>query len=176
MDLRGSIRGVQRDWGTFVPLVTIAVTEGNLNELNDYRDKDLAIEIKLFRNKRSLNSNAYAWVLMQKLAQAMSVTKDDIYLMMLQRYSKSFTHIIVKENAIDKVKEMYRTCVDLGEITICGSTGHQLQVYFGSSTFNTEEMSVFINGLVSECKEVGIETLPPQEIERMLESWKENQS
>lgn len=92
MDLRGSIRGVQRDWGTNVPLVTIAVTEGNLNELNDYRDKDLAIEIKLFRNKRSLNSNAYAWVLMQKLAQAMSVTKDDIYLMMLQRYSILYSH------------------------------------------------------------------------------------
>lgn len=172
MWLRGSLRGIQRDWQTNTPLISLAVTEGNLNELNALADSDLNIEIKKFRNKRSLDSNAYAWVLMQKIAEKHPpMTKDDVYLEMLKKYSSSFTHVIVKENAIPRLAETYRTFVDLGEITICGMTGHQLQVYFGSSTFDSKEMSTFIEGLVSECKELGIETLPPEEIERMKQLW-----
>lgn len=38
----------------------------------------------------------------------------------------------------------------------------------GSSQYNTREMSRLIDGLVSECKECGIETLTPEELERMM--------
>ena len=79
--------------------------------------------------------------------------------------------MIVKPEAVEKMKELYRTCVDLGEISVNGITGHQLQVYYGSSTFNTKEMSVFIDGIVSECKELGIETLTSEELERMKAAW-----
>lgn len=172
MQLRGAFRGIQREWQTNTPLITLAVTEGNLEELNNYQDADLNIEIKKFRYRRSLDSNAYAWVLMQKIAEKHPpLTKDDVYLEMLKKYSSSFTHIVVKENAIPKLAETYRTFVDLGEISVCGTKGHQLQVFFGSSTFDSKEMSTFIEGLISECKELGIETLPPQEIERMNQAW-----
>ena len=138
--------------------------------------RDLRIEAKQWREKRSLDSNAYAWVLMQRIAEKIHSDKWEVYLDMLKRYSRSFTHIIVKENAVNAVMEMYRASIDLGEITVGGQTGHQLQVYFGSSTFDTKEMSVFIDGLVSECKELGIETLPPEEQERMLKAWDESKA
>jgi len=44
----------------------------------------------------------------------------------------------------------------------------------GSSAYDTQEMSVLIEGLVSECKELGIETLPPDEIKRMLMTYEAN--
>lgn len=91
---------------------------------------------------------------------------------MLKRYSRAFTHIIVKPNAVEAVKELYRTSVDLGEIEINGQKGHQLQVYFGSSSFDSKEMSVFLEGIVSECKLLNIETLSPDELERMKAQWK----
>lgn len=131
----------------------------------------LSIKAVKHREKRSLDANAYAWVLMQKLAEAVNSDKWSIYLRCLQRYSRAFTHVIVKENAVDRMKELYRTCIDLGEVTVNGQTGHQLQVYYGSSTFDTKEMSVFIDGIVTECKEVGIETLTPAELERMKVQW-----
>ena len=108
---------------------------------------------------------------MQKIAEAVGSDKWSVYLECLQKYSRSFTHVIIKPEAIDKMKELYRTCVDLGEISVNGMTGHQLQVFYGSSTFNTKEMSVFIDGIVSECKELGIETLPEEELERMKAQW-----
>ncbi|MDD7129839.1 MAG: hypothetical protein PUH91_13700 [Prevotella sp.] len=97
--------------------------------------------------------------------------KWDVYLQCLQRYSRAFTHVIVKENAVEKMKELYRTCVDLGTVTVNGQTGHQLQVYYGSSTFDSKEMSVFIDGIVSECKELGIETMTPRDLEVMKTAW-----
>lgn len=50
-------------------------------------------------------------------------------------------------------------------------TGIQLQCYYGSHTYNTKEMSRLIDGVVTSCNELGIETLPPVELKRMKEQW-----
>lgn len=156
--------------------ITFEMDEIDRDSIIPLIGRDLRIEAKQWREKRSLDSNAYAWVLMQRIAEKIHSDKWEVYLDMLKRYSRSFTHIIVKEKAVNAVMEMYRASIDLGEITVGGQTGHQLQVYFGSSTFDTKEMSVFIDGLVSECKELGIETLPPEEQERMLKAWDESKA
>lgn len=108
---------------------------------------------------------------MQKIAEATHDDKWNVYLRLLQQNSRAFTHIIVKPEAVKKVKEEWRTVIDLGEITVNGQTGIQLQCYFGSSTFDTKEMSVFIDGLIEECRQLDIETLPPAEIDRMKREW-----
>lgn len=173
MQFTGKVLSVGTDWVTGQKNITFTINEPSaMNEVNNLMAVDkLKIEAVKYRAKRSLDSNAYAWVLMQKIAEVANTDKWTIYLRCLQRYSRAFTHVIVKPEAVDKMKEMYRTCIDLGEITVNGRTGHQLQVYFGSSQFDTKEMAVFIDGIVSECKELGIETLPPDELERMKLAW-----
>ena len=172
MEFTGEVKGIARDWETNKFNITFSINENSaVNEIDMLKDSKLSIKAVKHREKRSLDSNAYAWVLMQKIAEAVNSNKWDVYLELLQKYSRSFTHVIIKPEAIDRMKELYRTCVDLGEISVNGITGHQLQVYYGSSTFNTKEMSVFIDGIVSECKELGIETLPPEELERMKAQW-----
>jgi hypothetical protein len=135
--------------------------------------KDLAVmdvEIKKHRNRRSLDSNAYLWVLCSKLAAVLRTSKDEVYLTMLERYGV-FTHIIVKPQIVARVKAEWRTVKELGEVTIGGQKGIQLQCYFGSHTYDTKEMGVLIDGIVSECKELDIETLSPAELERMKNEW-----
>ena len=172
MEFTGILKGIVRDWNTNQFNITFSINENQVvNEVDKLKDCKLSIKAVKHREKRSLDSNAYAWVLMQKIAEAINSNKWDVYLELLQKYSRSFTHVIIKPEAIDKMKELYRTCVDLGEISVNGITGHQLQVFYGSSTFNTKEMSVFIDGIVSECKELGIETLAPEELERMKAQW-----
>jgi len=134
------------------------------------KGKALAVEIKQYRQKRSLDANAYLWVLMQKIAEAVNSNKDEVYLQMLERYGQ-FTHIVVKPHMVDKVKQEWRTVRELGEVTVNGKTGIQLQCYFGSSTYDAKEMSVLIDGVVSECKEMGIETMTPDEIARLKDEW-----
>jgi hypothetical protein len=132
--------------------------------------KQLDVEVKVHRNRRSLNSNAYLWILLQKIAEVLRTDKDAVYLEMLQRYGQ-FTHIIVKPHVVDKIIAEWRTVRNLGEVNLNGQKGVQLQCYFGSSSYTTKEMAVLIDGVVSECKELGIETLPEDEIRRMSEEW-----
>jgi hypothetical protein len=153
------------------PRITLELDYLDPNELDELRERDLRVDVKRWREKRSLDANALAWVLMQKIAEKIHSDKWTVYLEMLQRYSRAFTHIIVKPQAVSAVMEMYRTAIDLGEILVDGETGHQLQVYFGSHTFNTKEMSVFIDGLMSECRELGIPTISDKEAERMVNEW-----
>lgn len=164
--------GATRNLTTGKYNITFELDEGNIKDLDKISgNKELMVQAKVHRNKRSLDSNAYAWVLMQKIAEATGLDKWDVYLNCLQRYSRAFTHVIVKPNAIDRLKELYRVCIDLGEVTVNGKTGHQLQVYFGSSTFDTKEMSVFIDGIVSECRDLDIDLIPDSDIERMKKEW-----
>lgn len=157
------------------PEIVLTPDSINMNELHELqkhidKDKQLVMEIKTYRQQRSLNSNAYLWVMLGKLAEKLHTTKDELYLLMLERYGQ-FTHIVVKAEAVDRVMHEWRTVRNLGPIRINGVLGVQLQCYFGSSTYSTQEMAALIDGVVSECRDLGIETLPPQEIERMSAEW-----
>lgn len=179
MDTRGKFAGMTRDFMTGRVTVSFELTrplsEAQIAEIKDIEDLDIKAE--KHRKKRSLDANAYAWVLMQKIAEIIKSDKWSVYIELLQRYSRAFTHVIVKPEAVDMMKSLYRTCIELGEVTVNGKTGVQLQVYYGSSTFDSKQMSVFVDGIVSECKGLGIETMTPDEIERMKQQWqrKENQ-
>lgn len=172
IDTTGKMVGMTMDILSGKLNVTFQIDTKPLDDLNSLsKIETLDITAKKHRRKRSLDANAYAWVLMQKIAEKSNTDKWSVYLECLRNYSKAFTHVIVKPDAVDKMKEMYRTSIDLGEITVNGMSGHQLQVYFGSSTFDTEEMSVFIEGIVQECKDLKIETIPPAELKRMVSMW-----
>ena len=127
-------------------------------------------DIREKRKRRSLDANAYAWVLMEKIAAAVGRSKDEIYLDMLERYGV-FTHLIVKPAAVDMLVREYRLCRDLGEITVNGKTGRQIQAYFGSSQYDTAQMSRLIDGITAEARDLGIETATPEELARMKGEW-----
>jgi len=132
--------------------------------------KELVVEIKQYRHKRSLDSNSYMWLLLNEMASILKTTKDELYIQMLDRYGV-FTHIIVKENVVDRVKAEWKIVRDLGKAYVNGRIGIQLQCYFGSSTYDSKEMSTLINGVVDEAKALGINTMTPREIELMSSAW-----
>ena len=131
--------------------------------------KALEVEIKQHRRRRSLDANAYLWVLLSKMADVLHTTKRVIPGNVTA--TRVFTHIVVKPEIVDRVKQEWRTVRVLGEVTVNGKTGVQLQCYFGSSTYNSKEMSVLIDGVISECKDLGIETMPPDELALLKSKW-----
>lgn len=171
MECTGRITETSHNWETGRLRVTFELNEVPEDINNIASCEKLSIKADKHREKRSLDANGYCWALLQKLAEANKSDKWTMYIQCLQRYSRAFTHLIVKEAAVERVKKDYRASIDLGEVTVNGQTGRQLQVYFGSSTFDSKEMSVFIDGIISECKELGIETETPAEVERMKAAW-----
>lgn len=176
MDYTGRLLTIGRDYPTNKYTVSLIVNEDVTAGYEKLKGCDvLDITIKKHRNRRSLDANAYLWALLQKLADVLStpghrMDKWDAYLIELAKYGV-FTHIIVKPDAVERVKAEWRAVKELGEVTVGQMTGIQLQCYYGSSTYNTKEMSRLIDGVVTDCKELGIETLPPDEIERMKQEW-----
>ena len=173
MEFTGQIKGISNDFVSGETLITFSVNE-NTTVLPEYEKlkncKKLRIKAVQYREKRSLDANAYLWVLLQKLAEMLRTDKWSVYLQMLKRYGQ-FTYIVVKPGAVEAVKKQWRECEEIGEIDVNGTKAVQMLCYYGSSTYDTTEMSVLIDGVVSECKELGIETLPPAELQRIKEQW-----
>jgi hypothetical protein len=173
MEFTGKIKSINNDYLSGELNITFTANEKN-TALPEYEKlkgcKKLRVKAVQYREKRSLDANAYLWTLLQKLAETLHADKWTLYLKMLKRYGQ-FTYIVVKPSAVEGVKKQWRECEKVGEIDVNGTKAVQMICYYGSSTYDTREMSVLIDGVVSECKELDIETLSLDEIARMKESW-----
>lgn len=129
------------------------------------QDKDKIFEIKEHKDKRSLSQNAYAWKLIMELANVLRKSKEEVYLQMLKDYGQSEIVVIlstVNPHGYFKYYDKVR------DVIIKGNQFTQYKIYKGSSHFDTREMSIFIEGIIQECKNIGgIETLTFDEIARL---------
>ncbi len=158
--------------------VSVPYYEGRESEIESYcNNKEIDVEIKQHRDKRSLDANSYLWVLLGKLQQAMNngSSTEELYLLMLERYG-TFTFLPVPEASLDFVYAVYRVAKDRGSTVLTSKSGkkidvHTMQVWKGSSQYNTKEMSVLLEGVVSECKDYGIDTVSPTELREIKQKW-----
>lgn len=149
-------------------ILTIEIN-GDFREAYDQlRDKQIAVDVKAYHPKRSLNANAYAWVLINKIANATQSTEDEIYLQCLKDYGQSQLCAVLTEVNVSGYFKYYDT---LEQSTVKGKSITWYRVYKGSSEFDSAEMAKFIDGVVSEAKALGIPTDTPREIERIKERW-----
>lgn len=173
MKISGRIVGANIDYKTNKPVLMLEVNERADFEVlvDDLKDKDkFSIEIKPYRQHRSLNANAYAWTLIGKIADALRAGKDEIYLKCLKRYGQSELISVLSHVPIGNYVKYYE---EAGESKLNGKDFTHYRVYKGSSEFDSREMSIFIDGVVSEAKELGIQTETPNEIARLKAMWGE---
>lgn len=173
MKITGRIVGANIDYKTNKPCLTLEVNERNDFEalVDEMKDKDkLSIEVKQFRQHRSLNANAYAWLLIGKIADVLRAGKDEIYFRLLKRYGQSELISVLSHVPIGNYIKYYE---EAGESKLNGKDFTHYRVYKGSSEFDSREMSIFIDGVVSEAKELGIQTDTPNQIAEMKAMWGE---
>lgn len=132
------------------------------------QDNTKQYEIKEHREKRSLNANALYWELVNKLANVLRISKEELHFLLLQRYGQSE---IVSVLATIDVKPYFKYYTEAGESNLNGKLFKHYKVYKGSSEMDKKEFSILIDGLVSECKMADIETRPQEEIKSLVESW-----
>lgn len=176
MEFTGRLAGVNRDWQTGQFNITFTVNESSaINEIEHIQAcEKLSIKAVKHRQKRSLDANGLLWVCLGKLAEAFHTDKWSVYLQMLKRYGQ-YTYICVKPSVVEAVKFQWRESEILGEIDINGKKAVQMLCYFGSSTYNTKEFSVLLEGVISEMKEAGLETPTSEDMRRSLEQWERMQ-
>jgi hypothetical protein len=137
--------------------------------------KALDIEIKQHRKTRSLDANAMLWVMCQKIAEKIGGTKEDIYRNAIRQVGQ-FEIVPIADEAIDRWIECWngKGIGWFAEI-IPGSKipGYTRVIsYYGSSVYDTREMSVLLDNIITDAKEAGIDTMSEKERRSLLEQWK----
>lgn len=128
------------------------------------QDKDKLYEIKEYKEKRSLSQNAYAWKLIMELGNVLRKSKEEVYLQMLKDYGQSTIIVVASDINILGYFKYYEK---IKSFMNKDKTFDEYKIYKGSSEYDSKEMSIFIDGIVQECQNVGIETLTPDEIARL---------
>lgn len=185
MESKGKLLDVARNWVTGKFRVTFEVEDDISGQIDGMRDKPLRLITKQWRDKRSLDSNAYYWVLLSKLAESINISKPRAHNIMLREYgqvdlsygSLSYAVIPDTDEAENDVLEEEMFHVKPTSDVRAGKDGINYRTYIilrGSSRYDTAEMSHLLDGLISECKTLGIETATPEELERMKQLYEQN--
>jgi len=140
------------------------------------KDTQYDIEIKKHTEKRSLDANAFAWVLIGKLSQKLNIPSKEIYREYISHTGNYEimpvrTEIVERfKNEIWSAKGIGWVCDELGASKLKDYTN--VRCHYGSSVYTTSEMAKLIDMIVTDCKEQGIETMSKAEIDRMVDEWK----
>lgn len=176
MKFTGTVSDVSIDLKTNKPKITFIMNERiALAELDEIKNLDkLSVEAKKYRKKRSLDANAYCWVLIDELAEKLNIKPVEVYRKAI--YEVGVREIVpVKNEAVERYKDVWQ---NKGLGWLCETVPSKLNGYtnviawYGSSVYDNKEMSRLVDNIVEECKLQNIETLPPAELERLKEAWK----
>lgn len=156
----------------------LRVDEGNKNLARRFvyekKNRGYVAVLKEYRKKRSLDANAYCWVLIDKIASALGQTKEAVYREAIRSIGGNSETVCVKEEAANAICKSWERN-GMGWIT--DSVPSKLPgcvnvvLYFGSSTYDTKQMSALINAVVQDAQALGIETLTPDKLALLKEGW-----
>ena len=158
-----------------LPVISFQVPQSNaLGDFQRLEDKLLdgyTLTVQK-RNKRSLNANNYMWQLCDKIAMVIKATKEDVYRHAIREVGAWFD----TSCDADKANDLCRTWETNGvgwfaEPILMGSRIASIRLYKGSSVYTGSEMSRLVDYIVEEAKGLNIETMTPNEIEKLKQLW-----
>lgn len=143
--------------------------------LGQKKEKPYVAEIKEHRERRSLDANAYAWVLLGKLSGKLRIPPEDLYRAIIRDVGDNYEVMPVRNKALERWKGIWSSnglgwiCEEIGPSKLEGYTN--TRCFYGSSAYDKAQMARLIDLIVQECKAQGIETMPPVELARLTEEW-----
>jgi len=154
--------------------VTVEISGDFSGEYDRLKNTDVDVEIKKHRKQRSLTANAYAWVLVDKIAEALILDKASVYKNAIREIGGVSEIVCVQEGAVDRLRSAWEAN-GIGwqaeampsKIEGCAN----VILWYGSSTYDTRQMYGLISRLIDDCRGLGIETRPEDEIKAMMAQW-----
>ena len=177
-DLIGKLSNVSLSYATGKPLMTFELDGDKqtiLKAIDELSPCDrLTIKVGKFRKKRSLDANAYCWTLISKLAEKLGIPKTDIYRAAIRDIGGNSDIVCLQNKAVKAFCDGWEGS-GLGWLTetfpskLDGCTN--VTIYYGSSTYDSAQMSRLISIIQEDCRLQGIETKSEEEVASLLERW-----
>lgn len=129
--------------------------------MEEMQGKKIDVSIKEYKSKRSIEQNKLLWVLLGKMAEAMSgnrrkVSTEECYCLMLEETNVAYDYLLCLPQAEARVKESYRVVRNVGEREVKGKTLNMYQCFVGSSKYNVKEMTELIEATLDKLAELGV--------------------
>ena len=176
----GRISNVALSYGTGKPLLTLEVNEDMSTLWKMYEElktaERLTVKVGKFKKKRSLDANAYAWVLISKLAEKLNIPKSEIYRSAIKEIGGNSDTVCIQDKAVQSLRDGWERN-GIGWMTetmpskIEGCTN--VVLYYGSSTYDSSQMCRLISLIQEDCRLQGIEVKSKEEVESLLRQWGE---
>lgn len=137
---------------------------------------EYVVSVKLYHNKRSNDANRYFWALVDKLSGVTGIPPMDIYRSYIPDVGDNSTIVQVREDRLKAWERVWceghhgRMVEDMGRCADIEGY-HNVKSYISSSDYDTVQMSRLIDLIIQDCKEVGIDTLTPDEKAKMMAAW-----
>lgn len=176
MEFKAKLKNVYANIVDDCTEVVFEVIDANANALSMFTSKEQYCRVKVtnWSEKRSLDANAYLWVLTTKLAEVMKTSKEEMYEQLIRDYGYTDDDpIVLTVKAavnMDKIEGHWKYLKD--------SSDGRFKAYMrlrGTSEYTKKEMAHFLDMVVTECKENGIETMTPDELMKLKQAWGEQE-
>ena len=157
-------------------LLTITTREDILPLVVELQDQDITVDLRKYRKSRSLDANAYCWVLVDKIAEKVGTDKISVYREAIRNIAGNSDIVCVQDKALDALREGWEHngigwLTETFDSQISGCTN--VRLYYGSSSYDTAQMAALIREIIDTAREYGIDTATPEEIAAMEQRWRE---
>lgn len=177
-ELTGKLGNISLSYTTGKPVLTFEVDsdrDGLFRMFDDLKTAEKVVfKIDKFKKKRSLDANAYCFVLIGKIAEKTNVPKEEVYRKAVKEIGGNYDVVCIQDKAVESLREAWSKNglgwqTDTFPSKIDGCTN--VALYYGSSTYDVSTMSRLIDNIVQDCKALGIETKSAEELESLLGAW-----
>lgn len=173
---KAKIQSIATDYKTKKVIVTFEC-DGNPEDIERYQDMDVRLDVKKYQNLRSINANRYFWELCDKLAYSLKKSSKEIYRNYITEIPNNRYVGLLQEKDVEKAKKMWED-KGVGWIAIAEDSNvkgcKNMTYYYGSSYYDSAQMSILIDLIVQDCEAVGIPTATPKDIEEIKRRWGED--
>lgn len=177
METTGTLEEISIDYKTNKAKISFLINDkSKLPTIEELKGLKLKITAKKDIKKRSLNANNYFWKLLQELCELAEVETIEEYKRRVKELG-IFRRFKIEKDNVNTFEKMWTSqgvawFCEIADTEIIGKTEFKIiNAYYGSSSFNSKQMSRLINDLTQDCKANGIETKKQAEIRSLLESW-----
>jgi hypothetical protein len=175
-ELTGKIAGVSFTIDG-MPMVALQLNERNralamLDELKSL--EKLTVKLSKFKQKRSLDANAYCWVLISKIAEKTKIPKDEVYRNAIRGIGGNYDVVCIQDKAVESLCSAWERngigwMTDTMPSKIEGCTN--VMLYYGSSTYDCYQMKRLTENIIQDCIALNIDTKSQAEIDSLLSHW-----
>lgn len=158
-------------------VISFSTPENFSEAFDELYNHEVNVEIKKRSKRRSLDANAYCWVLIGQIAEKQNLPKDEVYRKEILEHGAYKVHCLQNSDIESACEDWSSFGLGFQYETFPSKIEGCTNVIFykGSSYYDTKQMAKLIDGIIQDAEALGIPTITEQQAKELLGKWGKNE-